>query len=132
MSSDLHDDQQHGKFGEMCALAASGGLTAEELAELKSHLEKCEACQEMLSQYRALGTQGLAALAGCYSDDHESQFWDNSASWKKLLSRLRADQAPAVKPAEENVSASKTGWLRRIRTHWFKRAGSKKPSATSK
>jgi hypothetical protein len=115
----------------MCALAASGGLTAEELVELKSHLEKCEVCRETLSQYRALGTQGLATLAIGYSEHHESSSWDHAASWKKLLARLRADQAPEVKPAESS-SDSRQGWLRRIRADWFKRGRSKKPSATSK
>jgi len=115
----------------MCALAVSGSLTAEELAELKSHLEKCEVCREMLSQYRTLGTQGLAALAGSYSEHHQSSSWDHSASWKKLLARLRAHEAPEVKPAESGSDA-RQGWLRRIRTDWFKRGRSKKPSATSK
>jgi hypothetical protein len=131
MSSDFHADKEQGKFREMCALAVSGGLTAEELAELKSHLEKCEVCREVLSQYRTLGAQGLASLAESYSEHHESSSWDHSASWKKLLARLRADQAPEVKPVESSGD-SRQGWLRRIRTDWFKRGRSKKPSATSK
>jgi|ERR1700683_815076 len=131
MSSDLHADDEQGHFREMCALAATGGLTAEELAELKSHLEKCDVCRETLSQYRTLGTQGLATLAGSYSKRDDSSSWDDSASWKKLLARLRADQTPAAKPSE-SASDSGQGWLRRIRTGWFKRGRSKKPSATSK
>jgi anti-sigma factor RsiW len=106
----------------MCALAASRALTANESAELKSHLEKCDACREILSQYRALGTRGLAALAAGYSEHHDSQSWDDLASWEKLLARLLDDQTrlSAIKPAE-SASASSPGWLRRIRATWFKR-----------
>src|SRR5580692_5689282 len=130
MSSGLRDDTEHGRFKEMCALAGMGALTADELAELKLHLEKCDVCREMQSQYRALGTQGLAALAGNYAEPHESQSWDDSASWKKLLARLRADQKPITK-ASENMGFARLGWLRRIRARWFKRTARNKPSGGS-
>jgi hypothetical protein len=114
----------------MCALAASGGLIAEELAELTSHLAKCDACREMLSQYRAVGTQGLPTLAGSYKEHHESRSWDDTASWKKLQARLCADQTLESKPLE-SARPARPSWLRRIRTRWFKRASSKKPSANT-
>jgi hypothetical protein len=133
MSSELHADKQHEKFKEMCALAASRGLTANESAELKSHLEKCETCREILSQYRVLGTRGLAALAARYSEHHDSQSWDNLASWEKLLARLRDDQIrlSAIKPAE-SASVSIRGWLGRIRTNLLKRIRLGNSSANSK
>jgi len=131
MSSDLHANADHEKFRELCALAASGGLTADEAAELKAHLEQCECCRERLAQYRALGTKGLPALAAGYSQLHESPAWDDSLSWKKLLARLCADRAPSGPPAEDK-GASGPGLLRRIRANWFKRARSKKPSASTK
>jgi hypothetical protein len=122
MSSELHADKEHEKFKKMCALAASRGLTANELAELKSHLEKCDAYREILSQYRALGTRGLPALAAGYSELHDSQSWDDSASWEKLLARLRDDQTcPSATNPAENARISGPGWLRRIRGRWLKR-----------
>lgn len=114
----------------MCALAASGGLTPGASTELKLHLEKCGACREMLSQYRALGTQGLPALAGSYEELEESRSWDESASWKKLLARLCADREPAGKTAEAVMDA-RPGWLRRIRERRFTRAARNKPSSGS-
>jgi hypothetical protein len=114
----------------MCALAVTGALTADELAELKLHLEKCDVCRETLSQYRALGTEGLTAFAGNYPEPHESQSWDDSASWKKLLARLHADQKPAMKTSE-NVGVARPGWLRRIRARWFARTARNKPSSGS-
>jgi hypothetical protein len=114
----------------MCALAVTGALTAAELTELRLHLEKCDGCQETLSQYRELGTEGLTALAGSYTEHHESQSWDDSASWKKLLARLRAEPKPAMQTSE-NMGFARPGWLRRIRARWFKRTAPNKPSSGS-
>jgi hypothetical protein len=130
MSSDLRDDTGHGRFREMCALAASGGLTADELAALKTHLQKCEICRETLSQYRVLGTQGLPVLAGSSPGLQESHPWDDSASWTKLIARLRADEKPAVKTTE-SVGTSRPGWLRRVSARWFTRTRRNKPSSGS-
>ena len=125
MSSDLHAERGHEKFREMCALAASGGLTADELAELKAHLEKCDVCRETLSQYRALrARRGLPALAGSYSEHHESPIVGRvrlpGRSCSPACARIKS---PAGKPAED-ATGSRPGWLRRIRTRWFKRARS--------
>jgi hypothetical protein len=107
----------------MCALATSGGLTPEALTELKQHLEKCDACRETLSQYRALGAQGLPALAGSYEELESSQSWDDSASWKKLLTRLCADRGPGGRTEQVVASVARPGWLRRIRKRLFGGAG---------
>ena len=133
VSRELHADKRNEKFREMCALAASRALTTKESGELKSHLEKCEACREVLSQYRALGTRGLAALAARYSELRDSQSWDNLASWEKLLARLRDDQMrlSAIRPAE-SASASIRGWLGRIRARWLKRIRFRSSAANSK
>jgi hypothetical protein len=130
MASGLRDDTGHGRFREMCALAVTGALIPDELTELKLHLEKCDVCRETMSQYRALGTTGLTALAGNYAEPHESQSWDDSASWKKLLTRMRADQNPTTK-ASENMGVARPGWLRRIRARWFRRTAHSRPSSGS-
>src|ERR1700733_1059760 len=120
MASEFHSRTGHEKFTEMCALAASAGLTASELAELKLHLQNCKACQERLSQYRALGTQGLAALAECDSRHQESYQWDDAASWKKLVARLHSDQDSGANRTE-GAGAPRSSWFRRIRMRWFGR-----------
>src|SRR5271156_3513761 len=130
MSSGLRDDTGHGRFREMCALAGTGALTADELTEFRVHLEKCEVCREALSQYRALGTEGLTALAGSFAEPHESQSWDDSTSWKKLLARMRADQKPTMKTSE-SIGVARPGWFRRIRARWFTRTARNKPSSGS-
>jgi anti-sigma factor RsiW len=124
MSSDLHDDAEHGKFQELCALASSGGLTPKELAELKIHLERCASCRETLSQYRALGTRGFSVLADSYVQTQGVESCSSSGLWKRLLARLRADQAHAEKAQKPGMPS----WLRRIRAHLFGTSQSKKSS----
>jgi hypothetical protein len=114
----------------MCALAASGCLTADELTALKKHLEECEVCRETLSQYRVLGTQGLPVLAGSSLELQECHSWDDSALWTKLVARLRADEKPATKTTESAVT-SRPGWLRRMSARWFARTRRNKPSSGS-
>lgn len=42
----------HDRFTELCALAASGQLSADEHKELDSHLEQCGVCREALAEFR--------------------------------------------------------------------------------
>ena len=130
MQSDLRADAEHRKFRKMCALVDSGGLTADEIAELKSHLEGCEECREILSQYRALGSRGIRALAGRYPDLHESILWDNASSWKKLL--LRLDTENTVVSPSQSKAVRVAAWLQRIRASWLGRRPAKKSSAKPK
>lgn len=123
MSSGLHD-AEHEKFRELCALASSGGLTKDELAQLKAHLERCELCRERRSQYRALETRGFPALADSYAEIESSGSWDVAASWKRMRMRLRASETPGAMSGMS--SANSSNWLERMRARLFGRKRSKK------
>jgi Anti-sigma-K factor rskA, C-terminal/Putative zinc-finger len=45
---------RHDRFEEICALAALGTVSAEELTELQAHLDVCPACRREYSEYREL------------------------------------------------------------------------------
>jgi hypothetical protein len=45
---------RHDRFEEICALAALGAVSAEELTELEAHLDVCPACRREYSEYREL------------------------------------------------------------------------------
>src|SRR5437899_687583 len=84
--------EEHEKFKELCALAASGGITPLELSELRGHLEHCESCQEAFAQYRILATEGIPALAEGYLGRAEGVLWDDSAARERLRTSIRGQQ----------------------------------------
>jgi len=85
-------DEEHEKYKELCALAASGSLAPLELSELRIHLEHCEPCQEAFSQYRILNTEGIPTLAEGYLARPERVFWDDSAVRERLRTSIRTRQ----------------------------------------
>jgi hypothetical protein len=93
---------EHDRFKELCALAASGSLEPSELPELQAHLKHCEACREVFRQYQILTTQGIAILADAYSAKQAQVGWDGALACDRLLERVRADQ----QAAREQVSQS--------------------------
>lgn len=86
--------EEHEKFKELCALAASGTLSPLELSELQIHLEDCESCQEAFTQYQILNTEGIPTLADAYLARPERVVWDDSAARERLRSSIRTQQQP--------------------------------------
>ncbi|HXJ14938.1 MAG TPA: hypothetical protein VNH19_21915 [Candidatus Limnocylindrales bacterium] len=84
--------EEHEKFKELCALAASGSITPLELSELRVHLEHCESCQEAFAQYRILATEGIPTLAEGYLERAEGVVWDDSAARERLRASIRGQQ----------------------------------------
>ena len=84
--------EEHEKFKELCALAASGSLAPLELSELRIHLEDCESCREAFAQYRMLNTEGIPTLAECYLARPERVTWDDSAVRERLWMSIRGQQ----------------------------------------
>jgi hypothetical protein len=86
----------HEKFSELCALAMSGTLTAQESAELKDHLQTCLECREAYREYMVLTEEGIPHLASCYGSPQVGQSWDDTATRRKLFARVTAAQLPAL------------------------------------
>jgi hypothetical protein len=86
--------EEHEKFKELCALAASGTLSPLELSELHIHLEDCESCQEAFTQYQILNTEGIPTLAEAYLARPERVVWDHSAARERLRTSIRTQQQP--------------------------------------
>src|SRR2546429_8866578 len=84
--------EEHEKFKELCALAASGSLAPLELSELRAHLEHCESCQEAFAQYRILVSEGIPTLAEGYLGKTERVVWDDSAARERLRTSIRGQQ----------------------------------------
>jgi hypothetical protein len=88
--------EDHEKYKELCALAASGNLAPLEISDLRIHLEDCDSCQEAFAQYQILTTEGLPALADSYLAEPERAIWDNSGARERLLSSVRMHLQSAV------------------------------------
>ena len=88
--------EYHEKFRELNALASSGTLTPLEWSELNSHLDHCEECREVAHQYHILATEGFPTIADAYTDRLAHGSWDEEATLKKLLARVRTAQRPVL------------------------------------
>jgi TolA-binding protein len=53
----------HEQYEELCALAASGHASADELNDLRSHLEGCPNCRSAAYDFTQISAQGLSQLA---------------------------------------------------------------------
>jgi hypothetical protein len=92
--------EEHEKYKELCALAASGSLAPLEMSELRVHLDYCEACREALTQYRILTTEGIPTLAEGYLGRSERVDWDDSRVRERLWTHIRGQQLSL--PKQEN------------------------------
>jgi predicted nucleic acid-binding Zn-ribbon protein len=62
---------RHDRFEEICALAALGAVSAEELTELQAHLDVCPACRREYSEYRELVHNRLPLAAALPKPKHK-------------------------------------------------------------
>ncbi|HWZ81264.1 MAG TPA: hypothetical protein VNW47_01495 [Terriglobales bacterium] len=91
-SHNNNNDQRlndHQKFKEMAALAQGRDLTISERIELKRHLESCEACRAISTDYALLSSRGMDFLAAELGHVPQAEAWDHRAVHDNLLSRIR-------------------------------------------
>lgn len=96
--------EEHEKFKELCALAASGSLSPLELSELRVHLEHCDSCQDTLAEYRILNTEGMPTLAEAYLARPERIVWDDSVVREKLWSNIHSPKESS--PEQKNAAVA--------------------------
>jgi hypothetical protein len=63
----------HEHFEELCALAASGQIAAEEWLELREHLEECHSCGETLGDFGNIGTELLTEYSSSIPDGLQAE-----------------------------------------------------------
>jgi hypothetical protein len=114
--------EAHEKFRELNALAICGSLTPVERSELNSHLDHCEECREVALQYHILATEGIPTIAGAYAGQLARGSWDEEASLKKLLARVRIDQRPVLERNAHPRVAGSPSVLRRVIANSFTQA----------
>ena len=98
--------ESHDVFLELCALATTDALSAEERERLDRHLAGCTGCREALGQYKALIAAGVPAAS---LDRTREEGFDSDPEWSleeaeaRLLAHLenedKADRADASETA---------------------------------
>ena len=107
---------EHERFKELSALANAGALSPGEAAELTGHLQHCMACREIHDQYRLLAREGIPVLAAAFSEEKDFLRWDDTATRKKLLARIRAaeqERAPSYRSPAHIVGSRFYGFTLR-------------------
>jgi hypothetical protein len=108
---------EHEKFWQLCASYVAHALEPLEVSELRSHLEGCEECRELLLQYRSVATEGLAALAERYSEGSlAAAAFDESSARARLMTAVRDVQKTVYATTLVTLPAQSTG-SRKISVH---------------
>src|ERR1700730_16072104 len=95
----------HEKFKELGAIASSGTLRTSEWAELKGHLQVCEACREVSNQYLILASEGIPLLAARYGNQEGQGSWDDMPTRRNLFARVQAAEQQASSGPTSQVPA---------------------------
>jgi hypothetical protein len=99
----------HEQYEELCALAASGQASTDELADLRSHLEDCPSCRSAAYDFTQISAQGLSQLAAkrlrCEIPSGMTQRFVARAR-SEGIAISRENVAPIAKPRRIRVFAS--------------------------
>jgi hypothetical protein len=84
------------EFAELCALSTSGSLTAEECLLLERHLDRCEECRALVSDYGTMASVGMAKLAADLAPDAELEGakhdWAQDEARRRILRKLKTGE----------------------------------------
>ena len=91
----------HEQYEELCALAASGQASQDELTELRSHLETCPTCRSATYDFSQISAQALSQLAAKHQhcqipSGMMQRFMARARSEGIEMTRENVPQAPAA------------------------------------
>jgi hypothetical protein len=109
----------HEKFKELCALANSGTLTADERSELDGHLQICQGCRELYNQYLLLVVEGVPRLASRYDHQPVRGSWDCMATRRSLFARVRAGERRSSSEPQIDESVGEQLPIAPISARWM-------------
>ena len=78
----------HDEFLELCAISTSGQLTGEEQKRLQEHLSVCPSCREAMTQYNAVVSKTIPALAPDPESVESDPSWSQEQAEAALFERL--------------------------------------------
>lgn len=102
----LPPGESHDEFLELCALATTDWLSAEERRRLEAHLARCSACREAMSQYQAIAGHGLSAedlRAPSENGTESDPDWSLDEAEASFFARLDRETTGAADPQSREV-----------------------------
>src|SRR6266852_3353355 len=82
----------HGRYQEMCSLAATGQLGGPQMSELNDHIAQCESCRKFLESVAQVSIQVMPVLAEEHVPAAEAA---PQGMRTRFLSRLAAEEPRA-------------------------------------
>jgi hypothetical protein len=82
----------HDEFLELCAISTSGQLTGEEQTRLEEHLAICSSCREAITQYSAVVSTTIPALAPDPESVESDPSWSQEQAEAALFQRLTLEE----------------------------------------
>src|SRR5215469_5243380 len=89
----VRDNEQHERYVELCALAATGSLTPSERKELDSHLDNCAECCNSLEEFERVVRIGIPLLAEDREElAMEETAWSQAESKERVFAQIDREQ----------------------------------------
>ena len=112
-----HDEFNHERYEKLCALAALGQISAEEYAELRSHLIASEDCRRSHQDYLEILHEHLPLVAAGEPADSSSKVALHESSYRQRFLQRAEHQSspPTIPPSAGNATRSGVGagqWYR--------------------
>jgi hypothetical protein len=82
----------HDEFLELSAVSTSGQLTAQEQKRLEEHLATCPSCREAMSQYNAVVSKAIPALAPEPESGESDPSWSQEQAEAAFFQRLTLEE----------------------------------------
>lgn len=96
----------HEQYEELCALAASGQASPDELTDLRSHLEDCPDCRSAAYDFTQVSAQGLSQLAA-----KRLHCQIPSGMTQRFMARARSEGIELTRENLSRVPAPNHHWL---------------------
>jgi len=118
----LPRSESHDEFLELCALATTEALSAEERRRLEDHLPMCADCRTAIAQYEAMIGKVVPVLGSEFETEKSFEsdpHWSVDEAEKKLFARLNAAEGsssetvpgkPRPSGQRKNTSRDETLW----------------------
>jgi hypothetical protein len=96
----------HEQYEELCALAASGQASRDELADLRSHLETCPSCRSATYDFTQISAQALSQLAAKHL-----RCQIPSGMTRRFVARARSEGIELTRETMRQARAANRNWF---------------------